>query len=73
MNYKLKNQLFFYLTLLIAFLLVVTNRNNGFFWDTIQLADSPTAVTTTATRDGMVTVVYYFDRIPESKAGATGA
>lgn len=38
MNYKLKNQLFFYLTLLIAFLLVVTNRNNGFFWDTIQLA-----------------------------------
>jgi hypothetical protein len=42
-------------------------------WDAIQLADSPTAVTTTATRDGMVTVVYFFDRIPESKAGATGA
>jgi hypothetical protein len=42
-------------------------------WDTIQLADASGAAGTsaTATRDGMVTVVYFFDRIPESKAGAT--
>lgn len=38
MNYKVKNNLFFYLTLLLTILLVVTNRGNGFFWDTIQLA-----------------------------------
>jgi prepilin-type N-terminal cleavage/methylation domain-containing protein len=42
-------------------------------WQTLQLADASGAAGTsaTATRDGMVTVVYYFDRIPESKAGAT--
>jgi prepilin-type N-terminal cleavage/methylation domain-containing protein len=44
-------------------------------WDTIQLADDAGAAgtATTAMRDSMVTVVYFFDRIPESKAGATGA
>ncbi|WP_158273210.1 type II secretion system protein [Limnohabitans sp. WS1] len=44
-------------------------------WQTIQMDDDAGAVgtTTTATRDGMVTVVYFFDRIPESKAGATAS
>lgn len=52
-----------------------TNGTYSQLWDTEQLAESAGAVgvTTTATRDGMVTVVYFFDRIPESKAGATGA
>lgn len=42
-------------------------------WQTMQLDDDASAAGTTAsaTRDGMVTVVYFFDRIPESKAGAT--
>jgi prepilin-type N-terminal cleavage/methylation domain-containing protein len=42
-------------------------------WQTLQMADDASAAGTasTATRDGMVTVVYFFDRIPESKAGAT--
>jgi len=48
-----------------------TNGTYSPLWDTIQLPDTPSALTTTATRDGMVTVVYFFDRIPESKAGAT--
>ncbi len=43
-------------------------------WDTIQTADTGTTGTaSTATRDSMVTVVYFFDRVPESKNGATGA
>ncbi|OYU12300.1 MAG: hypothetical protein CFE38_07395 [Comamonadaceae bacterium PBBC1] len=36
-------------------------------WNTVQLTGTSTA---DATRDGMVSVVYYFDRVPESKMGA---
>lgn len=38
MNVKLSNRLYFILVNLIAFLLVFLNKENGFFWDTIQLA-----------------------------------
>lgn len=38
-------------------------------WETKQNTDASDALV--ATRDGMVTVVYFFDRIPESKAGGT--
>ncbi len=38
MNLKLSNRFFLILTSLIAFLLVWVNKENGFFWDTIQLA-----------------------------------
>jgi hypothetical protein len=36
-------------------------------WQTVQKTGTSTA---DATRDGMVSVVYYFDRVPESKKGA---
>ena len=38
MDLKLFNRLCFIFTCLIAFLLVFLNKENGFFWDTIQLA-----------------------------------
>jgi prepilin-type N-terminal cleavage/methylation domain-containing protein len=38
-------------------------------WETKQNTDASDSLV--ATRDGMVTVVYYFDRIPESKAGGS--
>ena len=38
MNVKLSNRLYFIIVNLIAFLLVFLNKENGFFWDTIQLA-----------------------------------
>ncbi|MBP8148372.1 MAG: type II secretion system protein [Limnohabitans sp.] len=40
-------------------------------WETKQNTDASDALV--ATRDGMVTVVYFFDRIPESKAGGTAS
>ena len=40
MNIKLLNRFCLILTNLIAFFLVFLNKENGFFWDTIQLASS---------------------------------
>lgn len=40
MNSKLFNKICIALTFLIAFLLIYLNKENGFFWDTVQLAYS---------------------------------
>lgn len=39
-------------------------------WQTVQLTGTSAGAAAAATRDGMVSVVYYFDRVPESKMGA---
>jgi prepilin-type N-terminal cleavage/methylation domain-containing protein len=39
-------------------------------YNTLWQTDFDNAATTDATRDNMVSVVYYFDRVPESKKGA---
>lgn len=49
-----------------------TDGTYSSLWQSVQMADDASSTTTSfATRDGMVTVVYFFDRIPESKMGAT--
>lgn len=45
-----------------------TAGNYSALWQTTQVTDG-----TEATRDGMVTVVYFFDRVPESKSTPTPA
>lgn len=38
MNVKSSNTIYFIIANLLVFLIIVVNKNNGFFWDTIQLA-----------------------------------